>query len=166
MQANPNEAPARNLQRPQATLGPAGFWIRVVASVIDSFVVGLVNWPVGFLIRLAFGVDLMVKPGDVGANFFVSQGVALVAGMAVVCAYYAYFYTQKGWSPGKKVVGLRVLNAADGTRLTIGQSIGREMAKFLSGVIFGIGFLMAAFRKDKRALHDLMAGSQVVHEAK
>jgi len=51
----------------------------------------------------------------------------------------------------------------DGGPLSFGQSVGRYFATFLSALILGIGFVMAGVRSDKRALHDLLAGTRVEH---
>jgi uncharacterized RDD family membrane protein YckC len=49
----------------------------------------------------------------------------------------------------------------DGGPLSFGQAVGRYFATFLSALILGIGFIMAGVRSDKRALHDLLAGTRV-----
>jgi uncharacterized RDD family membrane protein YckC len=46
--------------------------------------------------------------------------------------------------------------------LSFGQATGRYFATFLSALILCIGFIMAGIRSDKRALHDLLAGTRVV----
>ena len=66
-------------------------------------------------------------------------------------------------TPGKIVVGIKVCDAL-GYRLTVGQSIKRNLARILSGLILGIGFLMALFNKDRKTLHDEMTNTQVIIE--
>ena len=51
--------------------------------------------------------------------------------------------------------------AADGARLTVGPALLRYLAYYLSAATLGVGFLAAGLRRDKRALHDLIAGSRV-----
>ena len=67
------------------------------------------------------------------------------------------------WSTtvGKKVLGMYVLRA-DGRPTGFWVALVRELAKNVSWWTFGIGFLIAAFREDKRTLHDLIAGTVVV----
>ena len=45
--------------------------------------------------------------------------------------------------------------------LTLGCAALRQLASLLSSAILGVGYLMAGLRRDKRALHDLIAGSRV-----
>jgi uncharacterized RDD family membrane protein YckC len=58
-------------------------------------------------------------------------------------------------------LGIRVTDL-DGGRISFGRATGRYFGKILSGLILGIGFLMAAFTERKQALHDLLAGTLVV----
>ena len=51
---------------------------------------------------------------------------------------------------------------SDGSRVGYRRALIRELAKILSGIMLGIGFLMIAFRSDKRGLHDLIADTIVI----
>ena len=62
---------------------------------------------------------------------------------------------------GKMALGIRVTDV-NGNRIGFGRATGRHFAKILSGLILGIGFLMAAFTEKKQALHDMIAGTLVV----
>jgi uncharacterized RDD family membrane protein YckC len=64
---------------------------------------------------------------------------------------------------GKKILGLKVTDLA-GNRITFGRASGRFFAKILSGMILGIGFLMAGFTERKQALHDILAGCLVLRQ--
>jgi uncharacterized RDD family membrane protein YckC len=58
-------------------------------------------------------------------------------------------------------LGLRVVTD-DGQRLSLMHAIGRYLAKIVSGIILGIGFIMVAFTDRKRGLHDIIASTLVV----
>jgi uncharacterized RDD family membrane protein YckC len=64
---------------------------------------------------------------------------------------------------GKKILGLRVTDLA-GNRITFARASGRFFGKILSGMILGIGFLMAGFTARKQALHDILAGCLVLRQ--
>ncbi len=75
-------------------------------------------------------------------------------------------YVIIGWSVwsttiGKRIFGLYVLRP-DGSKLTFGRAFARWLATSLSLILLGIGFLMIAFRRDKRGLHDLICDTVVV----
>jgi hypothetical protein len=72
---------------------------------------------------------------------------------------------EEGYGPstaGQRICGLRVIDAIDGSRISFMRGVLRVLAMILSGLILGIGFLMAAFTERKRALHDILAGTCVV----
>ena len=77
-------------------------------------------------------------------------------------AYSIVFHWIWGRTLGKMALQIRVVSM-DGGPLSFGQSVGRYFATFLSALILGIGFIMAGVRPDKRALHDLLAGTRVEH---
>ena len=64
---------------------------------------------------------------------------------------------------GKKILGLKVTDLA-GNRISFGRASGRFFGKILSGMIIGIGFLMAGFTERKQALHDILAGCLVLRQ--
>ena len=74
-------------------------------------------------------------------------------------AYTTTLHTLAGQTIGKSLVGVRVV-ASDGARLTVGPALLRYLACYISAATFGFGFLVAGLRRDKRALHDLIAGSR------
>ena len=64
-------------------------------------------------------------------------------------------------SLGKLALGIKVVDQ-QGARLDFLYCLVRNMSKFLSSLIFMLGYLMAAVTKNKQALHDLIAGSYVI----
>jgi uncharacterized RDD family membrane protein YckC len=64
---------------------------------------------------------------------------------------------------GKKILGLKVTDLA-GNRISFARASGRFFGKILSGMILGIGFLMAGFTARKQTLHDILAGCLVLRQ--
>ncbi|WP_428670595.1 RDD family protein [Reyranella sp.] len=131
--------------------GYGGFWIRVVAYIID-----------GILLSIAAGVIGVVTGGgmygDLDHPNYSGSGVSIV----VAWLYFALMESsERGATVGKMTVGLRVVTD-QGQRLSFLNATGRYFAKFISALIMGIGFLMIAFTDRKRGLHDIMAGTLVV----
>jgi uncharacterized RDD family membrane protein YckC len=129
---------------------PAGFWIRAVALGLDLIVFGLV--------QLSFELigTAMLGPTVEGG----SQPPVALFTLLFTAAYATVMHAVTGQTIGKSVVGIRVV-AADGAPLTLGPSFLRYLAYFISIIPLGFGYLVAALRRDKRALHDLIAGSRV-----
>ena len=90
----------------------------------------------------------------IGLSFLIQLGLSL--------AYDVYFLTTKGATPGKMALGLKVTRA-DGGPISAGLAVGRFFAKILSSLTLCIGFLIAAFDREKRSLHDHICGTRVVY---
>jgi uncharacterized RDD family membrane protein YckC len=147
-----------------------GFWIRFCAYVLDAIIIAIVQ---GALFALLFGGSILNLVGDAvsgrltpGPDIAVSVLPMVFAtrflGFVLSGAYFAWFWIQYGATPGKMAFGLKVVNP-DGAPLSIGQAIGRYLGMLLSGLIIGIGFIMAGFDDQKRALHDRLVNTRVIY---
>jgi uncharacterized RDD family membrane protein YckC len=160
------EAGRAEAARVPRTAQPGGFWRRAVALSLDGIVVSVLRLPFTLLAALLLAgrgnvFSAMISDADPTVQFQL-QLVGMIVQIAIVCAYYGYYYPRMGATPGKRVMGLKVVDARTGAYPTAGNAIFREtVGKSVSSITLGIGFLMAAFRSDKRALHDLMAGTRV-----
>lgn len=99
------------------------------------------------------------------AAFALTLGVTPLVYLPILLslAYSAGFESRFGATPGKMVFGLKV-RMANGGPVTLQAGVGRYFGHWVSAMMFGIGFLMIGFTPQKRGLHDLMAGTIVVHE--
>lgn len=144
---------------PQLAVEPAGAGRRFVAAVLDVTILTTMQLPFAVLFVFLFGTE----GGESALENVVDRVFSLVSSFV----YYGYFYSKKGATPGKMVMGLRLLRDDTGTHLTWAQAFGRE---FLKGLFFlftlGISFLMAVFRDDKKTLHDIACKTRVVRIVK
>ena len=139
------------------TTRPAGFWIRVVAALLDFAVFGIVKLSLGLLAARAWRTELDA-PGGV-------QGVVSVCTMLFAVFYTIVLHSLEGQTIGKLLVGVRVVGL-DGEPPPLGASVLRYFAYAVSLLPFGLGFVMAGLRSDRRALHDLIAGTRVERRAR
>ena len=136
-----------------------GFWIRVLAYIVDSIII----WVVYFIIALVIGFDMdaMMEQGDETAGM---MGSAI--GLLNVLIWFLYsvgFISSKlQATPGKLLVGVKVTDE-QGQRVGVLRALGRELSKIISGVILMIGYIMVAFTDRKRGLHDMIAGTLVAY---
>lgn len=129
---------------------PAGFWIRFGADLIDSAVI---YTPVSTLIA----VFSAVLGGD---NALVGL-LKVLGGIVAGGVYYTWMTAATGQTLGKKLCGLKVVDQ-DGGPVSLGQSLRRFCAYGLSYLTLTIGFMMAGWTEEKKALHDYAAGTRVV----
>jgi uncharacterized RDD family membrane protein YckC len=129
-----------------------GFWIRVVAYIIDGILLTIVC---GVMDRL-LGINILATDWD---HY---DPLANVISLVIGWLYFALLESsERGATVGKMVMGLRVVTS-DGRRLSFMNATGRYFAKILSAIILCIGFIMVAFTDKKRGLHDIIAGTLVI----
>ncbi|MBF0107061.1 MAG: RDD family protein [Deltaproteobacteria bacterium] len=147
---------------------PGGFWVRFVATIIDGLIINFVTLPLGVLFGLVPNVlSAFVDESLGGILIVVSTAINYIVSIAAATLYYGLFYKKKGATPGKMVFGLRVVDSETGNFIGIGRTFLREfIGKILSMLILMIGYIMAGFRGDKKALHDLIFGTQVLQKIK
>lgn len=152
----------------------AGFWKRLAAAWID-YLVAMVIWTIFAFIYGAIYLDELVPsvladgytdPDEIveEANFrgVVGGGYLLLFSLVIMWIYYSVFESSKRQATlGKLAVGIKVTGLR-GNRIGFGRASGRYFGKFISTMIIGIGYLMAAFTKRKQGLHDMMAGCLVI----
>ena len=76
--------------------------------------------------------------------------------------YFAYSWAASGKTFGMALLGVRVISA-DGAAATARQAVIRTLAFPLSFLLLGLGFLGILLQRDRRALHDLIAGTAVIY---
>jgi uncharacterized RDD family membrane protein YckC len=129
-----------------------GFWIRLVAYIIDAILLSIA----GGVVAALFGVSLMETDWE-----RLNPTLNLVS-VAIAWLYFALLESsERGATVGKMAMGLRVVTS-DGQRLSFMHATGRYFAKILSAIILCIGFIMIAFTDKKRGLHDMIAGTLVI----
>ena len=76
--------------------------------------------------------------------------------------YYAYPWAMSGKTLGMALLGIRVVRV-DGSPANARNATLRTLALPLSFLTLGIGFLPIVFGRERRALHDVIAGTAVVY---
>ena len=137
-----------------------GFWIRVVAAIIDAIILRVVVAPVGMIFG---GLGMAGRMSGLP-----HRGLALMGGGVtfILLLFGSWLYEALMESSsyqatlGKMIFGMKVTDL-NGNRISFERATGRHFAKWLSGMILGIGYIMVAFTERKQGLHDLLAGTLV-----
>ncbi|MGD0018076.1 MAG: RDD family protein [Candidatus Limnocylindrales bacterium] len=121
-----------------------GFWIRLVAYIIDVIV----------LVALAFVCIITI--------------VGIFALPFVLLGYFPFCWWKWGATAGLRALGLRVVRDIDGGPISGGSACIRALVFYVEGFFSGwliglLGFIWAAFEPRKRAWHDMAAGTVVIH---
>jgi uncharacterized RDD family membrane protein YckC len=155
------------LQRIREGLAPlpaakpyAGFWIRLVARLIDNTITSVAGYI--FQIPLLIVIARMGKQTAAEMPMIIgTAAIAVVLSMGAAAYYEAWFLVKKGATPGKMILGLKVIRARGGA-ITWGLGIGRYFGYVMSGLLLYFGYIMAGWDEEKRALHDRICDTRVV----
>ncbi|MFH1701251.1 MAG: RDD family protein [Candidatus Zixiibacteriota bacterium] len=133
---------------PNPTLGiRPNLFERWLALVIDPLL--------GLLLHFTF----MLIVGRILPDLIYIAAIAFPIGYLI---WYASLFRQ-GMTPGKKVMGLRVIRQETGNIPGFGLMLLREfIGRPLSGLFLGLGFLWALFDKNSQGWHDKLAGTVVI----
>ena len=143
-----------------------GFWIRFLAVIIDSIILMVA----GSILQFAFLGKFLQRltpptPGTPPQEFVAAMlgvmGASMAINFLVDGAYQTLFIGLIGATPGKLALGLKVVRP-DGSPVGLGRAAGRFLGKLLSYMILAIGYIIAAFDSEKRALHDMICDTRVI----
>jgi uncharacterized RDD family membrane protein YckC len=134
----------------------AGFWLRFGAWFIDYIILGIGSMII-YLPLTIMGAFSLENP----AVFVSFQIVATIFNFALPAAYEIWFVGKYAATPGKMACKIKVVTA-DAEKISYARSVGRHFAKYISGLILGIGYIMAGFDDQKRALHDRICDTRVI----
>ena len=135
-----------------------GFWWRFLASMID----GIILYAINFAISMALGLTALQIIGlEQKTGGLITIVLTWFVGMVTQIAYEVYFIGAYGATPGKRVCKMKVVRA-DGSPVGYALALGRFFAKILSSITLLIGYIMAAFDSEKRALHDRICDTRVI----
>ena len=130
----------------------AGFWIRHVASLIDAGAIIVI----ALFVASVLEIPISEWSAPDGWNFAAILSIAWLLGIV----YFTVLIAAWSTTLGKQIFGLRVVRT-DGSKIGICRAFSRCLCYSISLSI--IGFLIIAFRRDKRGLHDLICDTKVVH---
>lgn len=138
-----------------------GLWQRLGGLIIDLFILQ-------FLAQVALGAaptpDASMIGDTAAYTAFLRQASHWFANFLLLAGIYTVaFNGALAGTPGKFAVGIRIVGLA-GQPVGFFRALLRFPASVFSLALFGFGYLMIAFRADRRALHDIMAGTRVIYK--
>ncbi len=153
-------APSPIMYVPAAGVAYAGFWIRVLAAIIDWLIVVAASFPISMMFGLsAFPVRRM-GPENLPV-IIAAAGASFVLRTVLAWLYEAFMTSSSRQATiGKIAVGIKVSDSRL-QRISFARATGRHFAKILSAMLLFIGFIMVAFTERKQGLHDMIADTVV-----
>jgi len=142
----------------------AGFWIRVFANVLDALLLAAVNQA----LLLATGGWRVFGGGggtNIGAiSMTVGSAQVIVSGIVPPIVIIGCWIAL-GASPGKLILGLRIVDEPTGGRPTAWQCIGRYFAALIAILCVGLGYLWIVIDPRRQGWHDKIVRTLVVRRS-
>lgn len=149
---NQNEPSQARTDAPAGEPEYVGFWVRFIASVIDSILVMAIIYP---LLSFLFGWDNLVSGN-------VNMGASLLIEIVLPAVAVIVFWIYRSATPGKMIMGAKIVDARTYGKPSTGQLIGRYFAYYVSMLPIFLGFFWIGFDKRKQGWHDKLAGTVVI----
>ena len=136
------QAPATTAHTGRASGPRSGFWRRFAAAFVDALVLAV--------------------PGLVFVLIF-NDAIANLLSLIIAIGYFTYFEGgPTGQTVGKKALGIRVIDFKAGGPIGYGRGLLRYVARYLSALVFGLGYFWMIWDAEKQTWHDKIAGTVVV----
>jgi uncharacterized RDD family membrane protein YckC len=149
---------------------PAGFFSRMMAFVLDLFLLaflGLMSGLVIFIVLQFFRYGKILEfVGDLlGVDNPIAQFIGLIQPILflVVLLYFVFFWTFVGYTPGKALLGLRIVRQ-DGRPLSFGRALLRYLGYWVSAIPLFLGFIWIIFDHQHEGWHDKIANTHVIYK--
>jgi len=156
------ELSADDTQQSHLPVRYAGFWKRLAALLIDSFILAIPGGVLGAVTGAIAGMVLGAQGASQQTILSVCQVLGFITGVTMRLLYFSLMESSSRQATlGKMVLGIIVINKS-GERLSFGHAVVRHFAKFVSVITLCIGYIMAAFTGRKQALHDLIVSTYVI----
>jgi uncharacterized RDD family membrane protein YckC len=150
----------------------AGFWLRLVAFLIDGVISGFLSLilliPLFILTGAGAVLSRLSAGEDISGDAAALVGIGFVLGLIVITLGVSWLYyalsESSAWQGtlGKKMLNLTVTDL-NGQPISFGRASGRYFSKFITNLIpLAIGYILAGFTEKKQAIHDMIASCLVL----
>lgn len=133
----------------------AGFWKRLVATLIDVVILLVIIVP---LLLAIYGREYLERELDAGfAGFWDVMLQVVLPAIAVIL-----LWKFRGATPGKMAISAKIVDAKTGAAPATGKLVLRYFAYLASILPLGLGFVWIGIDRRKQGFHDKIAGTLVV----
>lgn len=154
----------------------AGFWIRFIASLVDTIVLAL---PIAIVIYFIsdgnwfdfsqYKQNILYAMSGNADKALTNQPQTslkweLLFEFSVLLITVLFWKKWRGTTPGKRFANIKIVDSKSFKDIDNKQAITRSFGYIISTLLLLVGFFMVAFRKDKRGLHDLLAQTAVIYD--
>ena len=127
------------------------------------FVPGFLMIVAAFDDCVSIGDDVICPDGKPEAGLIVGGGVIALAGIVIVAIIYLRALGRTGQTWGRRIVGVKVIDASTGAPIGVWRALGRQLfAGTISSWLFYLGFWWMLWDPESQTWHDKAVNSVVV----
>jgi uncharacterized RDD family membrane protein YckC len=141
----------------------ASFSLRAAALSIDLMCVCILQIMMGGMLISMYEIFCYLL--STNSQHFMQTWLSQFSGIFIFIGYFTLSVGIFGNSLGKRATNIQTLHDTTHQPLTLWQAFQRSLAYLLSSWTYLIGFFIAYFRHDQKALHDLVCGTYVIDRA-
>ena len=140
----------------------AGFFLRFFAWLLDGFIMSILV----FIIMLVFGLFIGLLSGTESGFLSFLAGTTVVLMLVVLFLfqflYFGYFWSKSGQTIGMKLLSVKVVRQGGEPLTFLRSGLRGTFGYWVSGLIFGLGYLWALIDANNEAWHDKIFETWVV----
>lgn len=141
-------------------LNYAGFSKRLLAGILDGFILGIGAFVISFVVSFVTAINSSGLATSTPSRFSTLTNLVV---LILEFSYYIYFIGAKGQTPGKMALGIKVVKVGTSEAPGYLKAFLREVVgKLLSVIILFLGYLWMLWDSKKQTWHDKIAGTIVI----
>jgi uncharacterized RDD family membrane protein YckC len=150
----------------------AGVVSRLVGFIIDVLIINIVLLFIGWFVSITLALlqNLSILGIDFNSLPYITTIVSIITDpifisvfiFSVIFFYYTFFTIFSGHTPGKAILGLRIVSTK-GNKISFIRSTIRFFAYIPTLISLGIGFFWIIIDDQRQAWHDTLSGTFVVY---
>lgn len=134
-----------------------GLATRTLAFAVDAAIITAIAWSTGAVVALC--LSLIGVPGEI-KTLIAAMGTVLATAGSI--GYFVFFWSARGETPGDRMLGIRVVDAATGEPINARRALVRVGGVVLAAIPLCAGFLLILIDSRRRGLQDRIARTVVI----
>ena len=142
----------------------AGFFSRFIAWFLDGIIMGLLAWAVAIILGGIVGITAGSDSAFLG---IIAGGTAILLIVVLLLfqfLYFGYFWSKSGKSLGMRMLSMKVVRQGDEDLSFIRAGLRGTFGYWVSGLVFGLGYIWAIFDANNETWHDKIFDTWVVKD--
>ena len=140
----------------------AGLFARLIAFILDGFVLSVLSSIISFVVILIADIDLSFSNNHLSVVTHSAAGILAISLILLEFLYFGFLWSAYGMSVGMRIFNIKVVRT-DGSKVGFFRAGFRgTFGYWISGLILGLGYIWAAFDHERQAWHDKIFDTLVI----